>query len=527
MAIKSNEITLIFIAFLSSFIVFAQKPFREFKVLDSQYLSKDEVFGPIVNEVKEFERYEELAPFIIEKSIAEIQKEIINGTFTYEDLTRFYLYRIYKYDRENEQSLNSVIAINPKAIELAHDADKTLARKLRDNPQAGDVFSIHGMPILVKDNIDVAGMATTAGAKVLEENRPERDAEVIENLKERGAIILGKTNLSEWAYYFCGDCPSGYSAIGGQTLNPYGRTTIDTGGSSSGSGVAVAANFAVGALGSETAGSIVSPASQNSVVGYKPGSSLVSGGVVPISIYLDRVGPMTKNVQDNLILTEAAYNISFNYGSGYGSTDDLTLKDRRIGVYKEYLKNNVYNEAVNIMKKAGAVIVELEKKKIDLNGFLTLLDADMKKDLPIYFEEFASAKYRNYDIFKVIQENKKDSLNYMPYGQRLFNKIQNDTTTIEDLNLIKSRLLKNAQGFYADIIDKNLDAIASVNNYDAASAAVGFMDLITVPMGYDEDGKPYGITFVLQSIENTRNVMEIAAGFENITNARKPPKAYE
>ena len=510
-----------------SLLVEAQEPFREFKVLDSQFLTKDQVFGSLLEVIKDFERYEKLAPYIMEKSIPEIQQEVFNGTFTYEELTRFYLYRIYKYDRENEQSLNSVIAININAIELARKADEFIAQKIKEKDEKDYLFSVYGMPILVKDNIDVAGMATTAGAKLLENNIPEYDAEVIMNLKEHGAIILGKTNLSEWAYYFCGDCPSGYSAIGGQTLNPYGRETIDTGGSSSGSGVAVAANFAVAALGSETAGSIVSPASQNSVVGYKPGTSLVTGGVIPISEYLDRVGPMTKNAQDNLILTEAAYNISINYGAKHKPLKHISLEDRRIGIFKSYLKNDLYSNAIEEMKKAGAEIIVLEKKEIDLNGFLTLLDADMKKDLPDYFKYFASPKYRGYDISSIIAKNKKDSTTYMPYGQRLFDKIERDTTTAEELEEIKSRLLKNAQEFYSDLNDKDLDAIASINNYDAASAAVGFKDLITVPMGYDEDGKPFGITFILSSIENTRNVMQIAAGFESMLKARKSPKGYE
>ncbi len=527
MNVKSQIVSLLLIALISCSLLNAQKPFREFKILDSKFLTKDQVFGSLIKEIEEFEHYEKLAPYIMEKSIPEIQQEVFNGTFTYEELTRFYLYRIYRYDRENEKSLNSVIAINPKAIELARKADEFMAQKIKEKQQKQYLYSVYGMPILIKDNIDVAGIATTAGAKLLEDNIPEFDAEVIMNLKENGAIILGKTNLSEWAYYFCGDCPSGYSAIGGQTLNPYGRKTIDTGGSSSGSGVAVAANFAVAALGSETAGSIISPASQNSVVGYKPGTSLVSGGVVPISEYLDRVGPMTKNVEDNLILTEAAFNISINYGSKHKPLKDLSLKGRRIGVFKSYLKNDLYGNAIEALKKAGAEIVELEKKEIDLSGFLNLLDADMKKDLPDYFKYFANPSYKGYNISSIIAKNKKDSTSYMPYGQRLFDKIEKDNTTAAELEKIKSKLLKNAQEFYSDLNDQDLDAIASINNYDAASAAVGFMDLITVPMGYDKDGKPYGITFILSGIENTHNVMEIAAGFENILKARKLPKDYE
>ena len=145
-------------------------------------------------------------------------------------------------------------------------------------------------------------MPTTTGAFALENNKNTEDAFIVTKLKENGALILGKANLSEWAYYFCSGCPVGYSAIGGQTLNPYGRKIFETGGSSSGSGVTVAANFAVAAVGTETSGSILSPSSQNSVVGLKPTIGLLSRtGIVPISSTLDTPGPLTKSVTDNAI----------------------------------------------------------------------------------------------------------------------------------------------------------------------------------------------------------------------------------
>ena len=163
------------------------------------------------------------------------------------------------------------------------------------------------MPIFLKDNINASGMATTAGAVALQNNITD-DAFIVKQLKSKGALILGKANLSEWAYFFCGDCPSGYSAIGGQTLNPYGRRIIDTGGSSSGSGVSVAANFCAAAVGSETSGSILSPASQNSAVGLKPTVGLLSrSGIIPISSTLDTAGPITRNVTDNAIMLDAMF----------------------------------------------------------------------------------------------------------------------------------------------------------------------------------------------------------------------------
>ena len=220
----------------------------KFRVLDSNYLNADEVLRPFEKYWLTFSEkdYEALKPYIIEQNIVSLQKNISKGVLSYEKLTLFYLYRIKKYDRNNELSLNSIIALNPNVVTQAIEKDKK--RK-----SLGAMHPIYGMPVLLKDNINASGMPTTAGAIALKDNVTS-DAFIVQKLKENGALILGKTNLSEWAYFFCGECPSGYSAIGGQTLNAYGREVFDTGGSSSGSGVASSMNFAVATVGSETAG---------------------------------------------------------------------------------------------------------------------------------------------------------------------------------------------------------------------------------------------------------------------------------
>ncbi|GAL66562.1 amidase family protein [Jejuia pallidilutea] len=302
------------------------KDFREFKVLDSKYIDNEAMWQPFEKDLKDFteEVYNNLKSFILEQDIPTIQQHILHQKLSYEDLVKFYLYRIRKYDRENELSLNSVISLNPNVIKEAKGFDKVKNIYAQPNSKEKFMRSLYGMPILLKDNVNTKGMPTTAGAVALQHNATD-DAFIVERLKEKGAIILGKANLSEWAYYFCGDCPSGYSAIGGQTLNPYGRRIMDTGGSSSGSGVAVAANFAVAAIGSETSGSILSPASQNSVVGLKPTIGLVSrSGIVPISSTLDTAGPMAKNVTDTAILLDAIF--------GYDKTDSKSINLSRIAI---------------------------------------------------------------------------------------------------------------------------------------------------------------------------------------------------
>ncbi|RXG29031.1 amidase family protein [Leeuwenhoekiella marinoflava] len=285
---------------------------REYAVLDSKVLDTLDLWKSFNFEVKMFlkTKYDKLKPLIFEKTIPEIQQAVADGKLTYEELTLFYLSRIKKYDRNNELSLNSIIALNPKVLDESGELDANRPKEL-------DLYSIYGMPVLLKDNINAAGMPTTAGAVVFENNNTG-DAYITQKLKENGALILGKANLSEWAYFFCGDCPSGYSAVGGQTLNPYGRKIHDTGGSSSGSGVSMAANFAVAAVGSETSGSILSPSSSNSVVGLKPTVGLLSrGGIVPISSTLDTPGPMTRSVIDNAIMLQAM--------TGLDSEDEKTV----------------------------------------------------------------------------------------------------------------------------------------------------------------------------------------------------------
>ena len=190
---------------------------------------------------------------ILEQDIPAIQASINDGKLSYEELVLFYLYRIYNYELDNATTLNTIIALNKNVVEEARKMD---AAKVASSSE--DKHPIYGMPVLLKDNINTAGMNTTAaGAILLMENATD-DAFIVKQLKKKGALILGKVNLSEWAYYLCGGCPVGYSAVGGQTLNPYGRRIFETGGSSAGSGTAMAAKcHAVAAVGTETSGAVM------------------------------------------------------------------------------------------------------------------------------------------------------------------------------------------------------------------------------------------------------------------------------
>ena len=415
----------------------------QFQLFQSKHIDLNDVFKPFEKELSAFSEanYEALKPLILEQDIPSLQQSVKAGKLTYEKLTLFYLYRIRKFESDSTLSLNSIISLNPKVLAQAREKDKN---------NVSDLFfdiSVYGMPILLKDNINTKDMATTAGAVAMQYNDTQKDAFIVEKLKQNGALILGKVNLSEWAYFFCSGCPLGYSAMGGQTLNPYGRAVFETGGSSAGSGVAVAANFAVAAVGTETSGSITSPSSLNSVVGLKPTVGVLSRtGIVPISSTLDTPGPMTKNVTDNYILlmamlgkdnTDAA---SISYELDAELEMDAPLKGKRVGVLKSLLTDSIYAETMGTLRKAGAELITITPPEVSFAGFITLLNIEMKHDLPTYLDDSRQQSVNINSIQSVLDFNRKDSLLRAPYGQQLFEGIVNDTTTLAELEVIKQRL---------------------------------------------------------------------------------------
>ncbi|WP_411768297.1 amidase family protein [Winogradskyella sp. A3E31] len=505
--------------------------FREFKVLDSKNLTKEDIWVNVSSQMEDFteEDYDRLKPLVLEQDIPTLQNHRYDNKFTYEELVKFYLYRIQKYDRENELSLNSVIAVSPNVIDEAKQKDREFLNRKLKHP-------IFGMPILLKDNINAAGMATTAGAVALKDNYTE-DAFIVKQLKAQGALILGKANLSEWAYFFCGDCPSGYSAIGGQTLNPYGRRVFDTGGSSSGSGASVAANFAVAAIGSETSGSILSPSSQNSVVGLKPTIGLVSrSGIVPISSTLDTAGPMTKFVIDNAILLDAlvgedisdskSIKVDLGLGSYSKNIKETTLKGKRFAAPLRFMEDSLFIEAVETIKAQGAEVFVIEEQSLNLPNFLRLLNLDMKKDLPDYLENYTNSSIEFRTVDDIIAFNLKDSLRTMPYGQRLFVGISEDKGDADFLEKIKDTLKINGRQYFNVPMDSlKLNGFLSINNRHAGFAAVAEYPAITIPMGYTEEGEPKGLTMISTPL-NEKQLLEWAYAYEQASKERKAPKDY-
>lgn len=357
-----------------------------------------------------------------EFTIADLQEKMANGSYTSEKITQLYLNRIEAIDKQGPR-LNSVIEVNPDAL--------TIARQMDAERKAGKIRGpLHGIPVLIKDNIDTADkMMTTAGSLALEGNIAAKDAFVVARLREAGAVLLGKTNLSEWANFRSSNSCSGWSSRGGQTKNPY---ILDHNpcGSSSGSGVAVAANLCAAAIGTETDGSITCPASVNGVVGIKPTVGLVSrSGIIPISSTQDTAGPLARTVTDAAILLGAITGIDeadsiTRQSEGKALTDYTVflqkdaLKGKRLGVEKTPYQNQflqrLQTEAIDFLRRLGAEVLEITYLS-QLNALgeaeLTVMEYEFKDGLNKYLQQ-ANGKVKN--LTELIAFNKANEDKVMP-----------------------------------------------------------------------------------------------------------------
>jgi len=497
----------------------------QFKRIQSISNDKNQLINGFEREISNFleNEYDLTKELVYEKSIPEIQQSVIDGKLTYYKLSLFYLTRIYLIEFDQESYLNSIISINKNILREAKTKDK-----IKNN----NIYSLHGIPILLKDNIGFKGLPTTAGAHSLKNNFTD-DASIVKQLKDSGALILGKTNLSEWANYFCYGCPNGYSAMGGQTLHPYGRKILDTGGSSSGSGVSTTSNLAAASLGSETSGSILSPSSANSLVGMKPTIGNVSrAGIVPISSTLDTAGPMTKFVIDNILIYNAIndfdplddYSVE-NYDIRLEEVVDSKLEEYTIGYYKSfYERDSLYKNAIDFLTENGVELQVIDAPQIRLEGFAKILDEDMRYDLRSYLFFYGSKNLKVEDISSIIKHNEMDSIERAPYGQGIFKKIIRDTMSINDFEDLKFELMTKGNEFFDIPMDKyNLDAVLSINNYHAGYAAMAHNPCLTVPMKLRKNNEPAGLTIIAKSFQEQK-LYEIGYFFEKNYMGRIPPK---
>jgi amidase len=488
-----------------------------------------------------------------EVTVRELQRRLASGELTSHALAQHYQDRIEALDRSGP-AIRSVIEINPQAEADAEALD-------RERKSRGTRGPLHGIPVLLKDNISTAGaMQTTAGSLALEGFRSRRDAFLVRRLRAAGALILGKTNLSEWANFRSNHSTSGWSGRGGLTHNPY-ATDRNACGSSSGSGAAVAANLCAVAVGTETDGSVVCPSSINGVVGLKPTVGLVSRtGIVPISHSQDTAGPMCRSVADVAALLSAMAGVDSADAASRESAgkahrdytrflDPDGLRGARIGVLRKSFgisdaSDHVTDAALEVMKQQGAVLVDpIEIPSLDKVGHyeLEVLLYEFKADLKAFFD-WAGPACPMHTLRDVIEFNSAHREREMPYfGQELMEKAQTKgplTDTAYREALQNCRRLTRTEGIDAVMEKHRLDAIVAptagpawvtdlVNgDHDSggsstAAAIAGYPD-ITVPAGFIF-GLPVGISFFGRAWSEPV-LLKLAHAFEQATRARRPPQ---
>ena len=465
------------------------------------------------------ERRAELDEFLSAATIPEIQERFKAGSLTSEELTIYYLDRIQRYDVDN---FNSVLALNPTALEDA---------KARDAERAGGQAGspMHGIPILIKDNIAIQGLPTAAGAYAMKDWTPDRDAAVTKAVRESGAVILGKANLSEWANWMDKDMPNGFSALGGQTRNPYGP--YDTLGSSSGSAVAAAANFAAVTVGSETQGSLLAPASMSSVVGLKPTHDLVSGDyIIPLMPFQDNAGPMARNVTDEAILLTAMVSPDPNDPDAMAKAGEDYLSaltpDAMSGLRLGMIGQN--DELQAALEQKGIEVIAIDSKDVEkippdqevfnmlpsvfkyaIDDFLSTIDAPVKS------------------LEEVIAINKEDMKNRAPYGQANLEKSQNTELSKEETEKKVEDRIKTYSDALTTLFDTyDIDVIFVSNDPDGiplgqAYAPAGWPAMV-IPAGYTAEGQPFSFSFVARPYEEGK-MLTAAYALEQITKAYRSP----
>jgi amidase len=495
------------------------------------------------------------APFDLEEaSIADLQKRLESGSDTARSLTEKYLARIEALDRKGP-ALRAVLETNPDAL--------TIAGALDAERKAGKVRGpLHGIPILLKDNISTSDrMTTTAGSLALEGCIPASDSFVAKRLREAGAILLGKTNLSEWANFRSTHSSSGWSGRGGQCLNPYALDR-NASGSSSGSGAATAASYAAASIGSETDGSIVSPANNCGLVGFKPTLGLVSrSGIVPIAHSQDTAGPMCRSVADAAILLTAIAGVDPSdapTGESAGKTardyttflDPKGLEGARIGIARKGLfgkspaADRIVEAAIADMKRLGAVIVDpadiATVRDVNESEFEVLL-YEFKADLNAYLAGLGS-RTQYHTLKELIDFNEKNREREMPYfGQEIFEKAEAKGPLTEKAYLDaleKDLRLSRKEGIDKTMDEHKLDALVAptsgpatlidlvngdygVGGSSTLPAVAGYPD-ITLPAGSDW-GLPVGISFFGRAWSEP-TLIRIAYAYEQATKHRRPPR---
>jgi amidase len=447
--------------------------------------------------------------------VRELQDAMASGRLSSEALVRGYLDRIDRYDRAGP-AVHAVRRLSPDAL--------TQAKALDDERGRGQVRGpMHGIPVLIKDNIDVAGLPTTAGSLALEHSTPDQDAALVTQLRDAGAVILGKANLTEFANFMADNMPSGYSSLGGQVLNPY-DASVTPSGSSSGSGAAATLGLVTVAVGSETDGSILSPSSVQSLVGVKPTLGLVSvEGILPIASSQDCAGPMARTVYDAAALlgalTGGDYLGSLASDSLDGSRlvvpaapDDLHVEDREL-----------FDAALQVLRDRGAQLVDVEELSITEEYFVLVYE--FARDLDAYLAKLPDgAPMRT--LAEIVEWNKAHADVALKYGQaRLEAAVAVDhVAERRAYDALRARDLAVAAEHGVDALLTTHDASAIVMpaaRGAGVGARAGYPSVI-VPAGYRRTGRrPFGLTF-LGSANSEATLLSLAYAYEQASLLRRP-----
>ncbi len=494
---------------------------------------------------------------LMETSIEEIHRGFESGKLTCHSLVQQYLDRIQAYDQQGP-AINAMLYVNPKVLEQADAMDQQLQLGARRGKKLGTRFQpLQCIPVVLKDNYDTADMPTTGGSLALKGMQPAKDAFTVARLRENGALIVGKANMHELAI-----TGITVSSLGGQTKNPY-ELTRTPGGSSGGTGAALAANFAAVGTGSDTVNSIRSPASANSLVGVRPTRGLISrAGVIPCSFTQDAVGPITRTVADAAVMLDVM--------AGYDPDDPVTalgvgripatytafldrtaLKGARIGVLRTLFGtspdhqevNRVMARALEALKQQGAILVEIEDAVFDTGKLVTDLDVQKyeykfvlnnylkaQPNPPVHSlaELIATGNYHKPTLEKFLAsaQSYEDGLNEADYKDR--------RVKLDDLRLrLANAMAKNNLVALAYPHQKRLPVMIGEMNQaerNGILASITGFPAITVPAGFSAPtarapiGVPVGIEFLGQPFSEPQ-LFEIAYGFEQATHARKPPQS--
>lgn len=475
---------------------------------------------------------------IVEATIPEIQAALESGDITSKQLVLMYYERIADHDK-NGLTINSVLEINPDALFIAESLDVERAIKGSRGP-------LHGIPVLLKDNINTGDkMHTSAGSLALANSFAGEDAFIVTKLREAGAIIMGKANMTEFANFMTNGMPSGYSSRGGQVLNPYNIST-PTGGSSAGSAVAVACNFCTVSVGTETSGSILNPGNLGSIIGIKPTVGLLSrSGILPLSNTQDTAGPMARTVRDAVLLLNAMLG-NDNHDSAMGTNvgkihedyiiflEENGLQGARIGIPRDYYFEELtdeqlalFNASVDRMRELGATIIdpadiktarEISYSSVVLNEFKTALNAYLSRLGP-------GAPMRT--LKDIIDFNHAHPVETLRYGQAtLIDAEYTSSGTQTEPKYLRHRAtdlkLCKEEGIDATMKEYNLDALLFPADFGARITSRAGYPSIVVPSGYTSAGAPFGVTFSAKAYQEP-TLIKLAYAYEQHYKVRKAP----